>query len=351
MMKAAVVTKSGRLTVWEVPEPAPGPYDVLCRMLWGATCAGTDIHLMDGLHPHPVSFPTILGHESVGRVVAVGSRVRNFREGDLVTRVGAPKNLLPDLGANWGGFAEYGIARDHRQMRADGLEKALWDPYRVNQTVDPDIDPRTAPMIITWRETLSYANRVGIGPGKTVLLIGSGANALSFAAHGCNLDARVIVIGSKKREALFRSFPIAEYLDYKGEGLMDWTRQALSRCGREEADILLDAVGGSDTANALLPLLKREGVFCNYGWNGRRSYGLNPFLAGGSFRVYGDGYDEEESNRQVQSLILQGKLTPEAWYNPGLPVPLSSISRAYDSLRRHEAVKYLIDLGGSYEET
>lgn len=346
-MKAAVVTKAGQLEVWDVPMPSVGPYDVLCRMCYGATCAGTDIHLMDGLHPHPVSFPTILGHESVGRVVEVGSRVRNFRVGDLVSRVGAPKGLLPELGCNWGGFASYGIARDHWQMRKDGLDDTQWNPYRVNQVIHPAIDEKTAPMLITWRETLSYTNRIGVSAGSVVLLIGSGANALSFAAHCCNLGARVLVIGSKKRESVFRTFPIEAYLDYRAEDLKALCQDALSQMGIQRADYILDGVGGSDTANRLLSLLKKDGLFCNYGWNGRRNYGLNPFLAGGSFRVYSDGYDEEESNGQAQSLVLQGKLFASPWYDLERPVALQDIATAYDSLRRHEALKYLIDLGGS----
>lgn len=346
-MKAAVVTTKGQLEVWDVPTPSVGPYDVLCRMCYGATCAGTDIHLMDGLHPHPVSFPTILGHESVGRVVEVGSRVRNFRVGDLVSRVGAPRDLLPELGSNWGGFAGYGIARDHWQMRKDGLDAAQWNPYRVNQIIHPAIDEKTAPMLITWRETLSYTNRIGVSAGSVVLLIGSGANALSFAAHCCNLGARVVVIGSMKRESSFRTFPIEAYLDYRAEDLNTLCRDTLSQMGLQQADYILDGVGGSDTANRLLSLLKKDGLFCNYGWNGRRSYGLNPFLAGASFRVYSDGYDEEESNGQVQSLVLQGKLFASPWYDLENPVALQDIATAYDSLRRHEALKYLIDLGGS----
>lgn len=350
-MKAAVVTKEGKLEVWDVPAPSVGPYDVLCQMCYGATCAGTDIHLMDGLHPTPVFFPTILGHESVGRVVEVGSKVRNFREGDLVSRVGAPEGLLPELSANWGGFAQFGIARDHWQMRKDGLEAKLWNPYRVNQRIHPAIDEKTAPMLITWRETLSYTNRIGVAAGSTVLLIGSGANALSFAAHCCNAGANVIVIGSGKRECVFRAFPIAGYVDYRAEGLEELTRQVLRQLGKETADYILDGVGGADTANEILPLLKREGQFCNYGWNGRRSYGLNPFLARSGFHVYADGYDEEESNGQAQALILQGKLFAQPWYDLENPVPLDRIGQAYNSLRRHEALKYLIDLGGSYEKT
>lgn len=345
-MKAAVVSRPGNLEIWDVPMPQVGPYDVLCQMRYGATCAGTDIHLMDGAHPYPVRFPTILGHESVGRVVEVGSQVRSFRVGDLVSRVGAPAGLFPGLGANWGGFAEYGIARDHWQMRQDGVDMAQWASYRVNQVIHPDIDEKTAPMLITWRETLSYVNRIGVHAGSRVLLIGSGANALAFAAHCGNLGAQVIVVGSKSREKVFQRFPIVAYVSYGSEYLLEEVHTAVEQCSAEEVDFLLDAVGGANTVNTLLPLLKRDGCFCNYGWNGRDRYGLNPFRASHSFRIYGDGYDEEESNAQVQLMILQGKLFADPWYDTDAPVALAQIGQAYDSLRRHEALKYLIDLGG-----
>lgn len=41
----------------------------------------------------------------------------------------------------------------------------------------------------------------------------------------------------------------------------------------------------------------------------------------------------------------------DPWYDLANPVPLTGITHAYDSLRRHEALKYLINLGGNYEET
>ena len=343
-MKAAVVNTQGKLEIWDVPMPEVGPYDVLCEMCYGATCAGTDIHLMDGLHPRPVTFPTILGHESVGRVVEVGCKVRNFRIGDLVSRVGAPAGLLPGLNINWGGFAQFGIARDHWEMRMDGIDASQWNSYRVNQIIHPDISEKTAPMLITWRETLSYTNRIGVREGKTVLLIGSGANALAFAAHCCNLGAKTIVVGSASREQVFHTFPICGYVNYRSENLLEEVRDKMHLLQASELDFILDGVGGSDVANAVLPLLKKDGSFCNYGWNGRRYYGLNPFNAAHSFRIYSDGYDEEESNSQAQQMVLEGKLFAQPWYDMDNPVPLSEIGRAYDSLRRHEALKYLIEL-------
>lgn len=343
-MKAAVVTDIGKLEVLDVPMPKVGEYDVLCELVYGSTCAGTDIHLMDGQHPtRHIPFPTILGHESVGRVVETGSKVKNYSIGDLVTRVGCP--ALPDAGiySSWGGFARYGIARDHWQMRRDGVARDQWMSYRVNQIVHPSISEKEAPMIITWRETLSYDRRIGISPGTQLLLIGSGANALAHCAHACNLGALVTVVGSARQEETFRKLSICAYHDYKAENLAEIIRE--ERHGAA-FDMILDGVGAAGTVNALLPQLKDGGTLGIYGWNGRKQYALNPFNAAHSFRLYSNGYDEEETNGEVQAAVLCGKLNASMWYDMTAPVALDDIASAYDSLRRHDALKYLISLKG-----
>lgn len=340
-MRAAVVNESGKLEIWEVPMPKPGPYEALVKICYGATCAGTDLHLMAGLHPHPVTFPTILGHESVGRVVEVGSKVKNFRVGQLISRVGAPGGLLPGLQSNWGGFAEYGLVRDHWQMRREGLEPELWNKSRVNQILHPAIDEKTAPMVITWRETLSYVNRLGVKGTHRVLVIGSGGNALSLTNHCCNQGAEVYVIGSPSRRGDYSTLPLEAYLSYKDENLKEQLQGLLKG---HALDYIIDGVGGDATVNQTLPLLRDGGTLAVYGWNGRGSYGVNPFLAEHSFHIYANSYDEEESNAQVQSLILQGKLKADLWYDMEHPVPLEDIVAAYDRLSRHQALKYLIQL-------
>jgi len=110
-MKAAVIHGPADLRVREVPEPTPGDYEVLCELLYGATCTGTDSHIIGGNFPWIGRLPTILGHESVGRAVKLGAKVRHFRLGDLITRVGTPP--VGDCSVTWGGFTEFGLARDH----------------------------------------------------------------------------------------------------------------------------------------------------------------------------------------------------------------------------------------------
>ena len=106
-MKAAVVESPNKLVVKDIPEPSIGPYDVKCDVLYGAICTGTDRHIIEGAFPWPVQYPIVLGHESVGRVTEIGSKVRHIKVGDVITRIGTRPS--EGLGVTWGGFVEVAI--------------------------------------------------------------------------------------------------------------------------------------------------------------------------------------------------------------------------------------------------
>jgi len=68
-----------------VPEPQPGPGDVLVRVHTCGVCR-TDLHIFDGELTEP-KLPLVLGHQIVGTVEAAGPEVEGVRVGD---RVGIP---------------------------------------------------------------------------------------------------------------------------------------------------------------------------------------------------------------------------------------------------------------------
>ena len=83
-MRAAVVVEPGRVELVDVPDPVPDPYQVRVQTLAGGLC-GTDRHIVAGTF-YRRDYPAILGHESIGRVVELGERVRNLTLGDMVLR-------------------------------------------------------------------------------------------------------------------------------------------------------------------------------------------------------------------------------------------------------------------------
>jgi threonine dehydrogenase-like Zn-dependent dehydrogenase len=82
-MKAVVFHGIGDIRLDNLPEPRiQQPTDAIVRLTASAIC-GTDLHMIRGTVPR-MEPGTILGHEGVGIVEAVGKDVRNLRPGDRV---------------------------------------------------------------------------------------------------------------------------------------------------------------------------------------------------------------------------------------------------------------------------
>ncbi|MCF2531604.1 alcohol dehydrogenase catalytic domain-containing protein [Yinghuangia soli] len=75
-MRAAVLYAARDLRIEEVPDPVPGPGEVLVRPRFTGLC-GSDLHFWEGGLRHVVKDPIILGHEFSAEVVEVGPGVGN----------------------------------------------------------------------------------------------------------------------------------------------------------------------------------------------------------------------------------------------------------------------------------
>ncbi len=343
-MKVAFVDRpDGIVRVTDVPEPPlPGPYDCRVKMVYGTVCAGTDTHILHDRLPWRMEYPLVLGHESVGRVVSVGPKVRFLKIGDLISRVGAAPDPEKSWILGWGGFAEWGFARDWRAMEADGVEKSAWDAFRIHQVIPPDIPEKAGPLFITLRETLSYSNRLGIGAATRLLVIGTGGNALAFVAHARHAGASaIVVVGAAARDGVFREAGATHYVDYRTENLVD----QLSASFPEGFDRLIDSVGKAEALDSFLPLIASGGVIGVYGLDEWDNLTLHPARARGSFTLYNDSYDEPETHDEICHRLRAGVYKPDWWLGEGCPArPLAEIAGAFDAIARREVIKPLIDL-------
>jgi threonine 3-dehydrogenase len=89
-MKALVKNRADRgLWLEDVPEPEPGINDVKIRVLLTGIC-GTDLHIYewDDWAKLTIPVPMVIGHEFVGKIVAVGSNVSDFHPGELISGEG-----------------------------------------------------------------------------------------------------------------------------------------------------------------------------------------------------------------------------------------------------------------------
>jgi threonine dehydrogenase-like Zn-dependent dehydrogenase len=88
-MRALVVHEPGRWAVEDLPEPTPGPGEVLVAVAAAGIC-GSDLELVDGRRPAAyVRYPVVPGHEWAGRVVGTGPGVTaGLAPGDPVVAEG-----------------------------------------------------------------------------------------------------------------------------------------------------------------------------------------------------------------------------------------------------------------------
>src|SRR5256885_3531980 len=98
-VKALVKTKrEPGLWLQDVPEPKPGPGDVLLRVLRTGIC-GTDLHIesWNEWAQHTIKPPLVVGHEFVGEVVELGEGVASVfpgRSEEHTSELQSPCNLV-----------------------------------------------------------------------------------------------------------------------------------------------------------------------------------------------------------------------------------------------------------------
>ncbi|MBJ3778121.1 alcohol dehydrogenase catalytic domain-containing protein [Acuticoccus mangrovi] len=247
-MRAVVVDAPGGLEVLqmrEVPDPVPGPKDVVIAVDSCGVCYH-DIVTRNGTLKAGVHMPLILGHEIAGTVADVGSAVTRFRRGERVATVqryhicGACEHcregyepLCPDkkfLGDHGlvGGYGEYVAVEDDNVCHV------------------PDGVALEAAAITACTLGTVYNAMTRVSPvkaGETILVTGaSGGLGLHAVQLGAAQGARVIAqTTSPAAEPLLRELGADEVVVHgRGE---DFSSAVRALTGGRGVDVAVDNVG------------------------------------------------------------------------------------------------------------
>jgi threonine dehydrogenase-like Zn-dependent dehydrogenase len=180
----------GRGGIEDLEEPTIGPYDARVRMVVCGLCNRTDTMVRRGEFPPDIVFPSLLGHEPVREVGALGGKVRHLEVGQLVTRRSAyPLNEGP-MAQHWGGLSEVGVVRDELAMVEDGLcQGPTW--LAEQQCIVRGVNAEHATLAISVSEAVSVARDVPL-TGANVVVVGTGIAGLSLAMHASRSGARSV---------------------------------------------------------------------------------------------------------------------------------------------------------------
>ena len=341
-MKTISVSAPNQIQIIDTPIPKPGPYQALVRTEMACLCNNTDGELVKGHFPGmEKAFPFALGHESVGVVQQVGEKVRQFRVGEravsgLVFDLG-----VEGLGSGWGGFCEYGLANDHEAMVQDGVadEAHGWiEVFEIQTPVDPEIAPEDAVLFCTWREVLGAFRDFHLAPGDDVLIYGGGPVGLSFVKLGRLFGLGWIGLGDRHLEKRERAQA------FGADAIYDRDDPLITDKARK-LDAVIDAVGKPELINKGLPLLKRGGSMCVYGFyagvkdvsvaNALGDFNYNLFVHQWPTRLY-----EKEAQAPLSEWVREGRLSADDFITHRFR--MGEINDALEAVRQRKVVKALL---------
>jgi len=342
-MKAAVVESPGILKVKDVPEPEIGPYQALVEILACATCNNTDRKLINGtLAKDFANFPGILGHESTGRVIEAGKKVRNYRTGDLVVRPAAvyPGERLGQYYSLFGGFAELGLVTDYRaDMEDNGRAEedfTLWHLYQ--QTIPASFDPVDSTMIITLREVWDWSARFGLKEGDSAVILGSGPVAMIFVSAARLLGVKeIIMVGLRdERLSLAKELGAHHVINSTSEDIKE---KVMEYTGGRGAARVIEAVGKNELINDAYGILAHKGKIGIYG-AGPSGFNINWEKAPPTWTLTHILQDERDSHSDIIGLIQSKKIDPARYYSHVMG--LDDINRAFEMLDSRQALKVVV---------
>jgi threonine dehydrogenase-like Zn-dependent dehydrogenase len=334
----AIIVQHGRLRIDDVPCPEPGPYQCLVKTLYAATCNETDRRFIE----RSAEKPLVLGHESVGHVVEVGGRVRNFNEGDFCLRPTAvyPGQTLGDVGCGLGGFSEFGLVTDVAAAEEDGTElpPAVAAYSRYQQIVPNTIDPKDATMMVTLKETLSWSQRAGVGKDRGVLIFGDGPVGQSFVKMAALLGANPIVLVGHWPQRLERAKKLGAH-----KTLNRKEKPVAESCPDRMADVVIDAVGKYELIQEAFPLMREHAMYTVYGMTADRHVSFEMGTGPRQWRLVFMKMDEAETHQQIVDWIVSGKLDPSLFYDRVMPA--ARAAEAFELLAARKANKIVLDFG------
>jgi len=218
--------------VWgEIPDPEPGPGQVLVRV-HAVACNFPDILLCQGRYQEKPEPPFTPGMEIAGEVVAAG-------EG-AVARVGDRVLGMPPMGE--GGYAELAVLdADSTLPWPDGMSAG-----------------QAAGMFVTYQTGIcALEHRAKLQAGETLLVHAAAGGVGSAAVQlGKALGARVIgTAGGADKCAVARQMGADDVVDYATEDLVTRVKELTDGRG---ADVIYDPIGG-DVFDASRRLVAFEG--------------------------------------------------------------------------------------------
>jgi 2-desacetyl-2-hydroxyethyl bacteriochlorophyllide A dehydrogenase len=328
-MRAIVLDRPGSFRVAEVPDPTPGPGQIVVKVDCCGVC-GTDLHIMDGEFP-PTPYPITPGHEFAGTVAAIGPDVA------IDLPLGAAVAVDPSLYCGYCRRCRSGRDNLCENWAAigdtvDGAFAEYVAVPAVNAHRLPDgVDGQLAAMVEPLACAVHGLRRLGPLFGDTVVLAGAGTMGLLLLQLLVHSGAGPVTVVDRVpgRLAVARKLGAAQIA------------ASLDELQDERFEIAVDATGVPAVVDGVSALLDRGGRLLVFGVApAEATMSLSPF------RVYNDEITVTGSMAILRSfapaveLIGTGAIDPRPLLSD--PLPLAKYGEALRRVRGGQGIKWHI---------
>ena len=344
-MKTLVVKADQTLAIAEILKPEITEYEALVKMIACGICSGTDTKIIEGKFKGIEKYPLMLGHEGVGRVVAVGEKVTSYKIGDIV--------LLPFANdahsayeSGWGAFSQYATIYDATAGFVAGLIDETHFSWGQN-LVPADIDAVDSAMMITLREVLASIRHFGITPSSSVVVYGCGPVGATFTKFMSLLGVENLVVVDRlnaKREIALKN-GAKLYLN----GTQDDVVTKIKALYPQGVDFVIDAVGHESIVNEGLKIIRNRGAVCVYGVPATTKLALDftdaPYNWHLLFQQMPSKLEESNAHEQVLTWLRSGDVVLKDYISHY--VPFEKVIDAFKTIKNQQpALKWIVTFEG-----
>lgn len=323
----------------------PGKKDVSIDILYCGVCH-SDLHTARGEWAG-VKFPSVPGHEIVGRVTAVGSDVKKYKAGDLVgvgclvdscrKCTSCEEDLEQYCEGPVGATGTYNGAMH-------GESPNTFGGYSASIVVDQDFVLKinhaekdlaaVAPLLCAGITTYSPLRHWGAGPGKKVGIVGIGGLGHMGIKIARAMGAHVVAFttsASKTRDAL--ALGAHEVVVSKDPEQMQKHANSF--------DFILNTVAAPHNLDAFTTLLKRDGTLTLVGAPAENHPSPNVFpLILGRRSIAGSVIGGIAETQEMLDFCAKHNILAEIEN-----IPMQDINKAYDRMMKSDVkYRFVIDM-------
>ncbi len=336
--KVVACLGGGATALEERPAPAPGPGEMLLRMRVAGFC-GTDLFKLatDGA---PAG--TVLGHELVGTVIALGAGVTRFREGDrivvphhvpcgaCVLCVGGNETMCDAFRENLilpGAFADTILIRARATVSAaHKVPEALADERAVF------VEPAAC--------VLRGINRSGLGRTGAAVILGAGSMGLLhlLVLRALSPDLDIVAVDPAAARLSLAEKLGANAAVSPGSAALAAVQAVTNGIG---ADVVFDTVGGNEALAAGIVLTRPGGsivLFAHAPANSDARLDLNAFFKS-ERRIIATYSGALKEQKAIFDLLVAGTLDPSPLVTHKMP--LDDFELGVTLVRKRKALKVL----------